>query len=258
MFWTWTHVATDPAELTAHVTRAMAAASSGEWTPGAASVNDLRAYLAYSATVAASIAGRVAAHHDEEGASSSVDPRPRQGTPRDRAALALALLRTPCLIGARALVDGLPPLGHVTEFRTTTEPEGDTGIAPLAIVAIAVASVGASAAFAYVAFQAAQVVDRYLARTEDTARLVETDARLLDLAAAHVSREKEAGHSLPLDAGTKAAVEVLTAAQRQILKDRPELKSGFEKLGGSWGLGGGIGLGIAVAAVVAIWWLMTE
>jgi hypothetical protein len=253
----WVHVARDPSELTAHVSRAMERARSGDWRADSASINDLRAYLAYSASVAAAVAGTVGQRRTEEGLIESVDPRPRAGVRKDRGTLALALLRTPAIIGAQALGDGLPPLGDVAEFRTATEPE-ETGIAPLAIAAIAVASIGASAALAYVAFQAAQVVDRYLSRREATAQLMETDSKLVELAASHVAREQVAGTSLPLDAGTKAAVEALTQAQRQILKAQPSLKSGFEQLGGAWSFGGGLGLGIVVAALAVAWLVLSE
>ena len=250
----WIHTASSPAELSGDVARAQARASALDWQSGSpeARVNDLRAYLAYSAATAAGIAGIVRTGSSEAGDTLAVDPRPRSGVARDRAELAAALLRTPVILAARLRADGLGDSGAVGDLRTSREIE-ETGLAPLAVVAIAVVAVAAAAAYSYVAFQAAQVVDRYLAREEDTRRLVEVDNRLIELASSHVGRERLAGKSLPLDEGTKAAIAALTAAQRQILQNRPDVRSGFEALGGSWSAGvAGLSLGLVAAIVLAV------
>lgn len=260
---TWTHSAASRAELTADIVAGLGRAISHDWQSGTpvAPVNDFRAYLAYSAATAATLAGLTVrlpdSSEDLSGGRWRVNPNPRASANQERVDLARALMRTWALLGARARLDGLP--GPGVQELTTQHDSYDTGIAPLVVAAIAVASVGISASLSYVAFQAAQVVDRYLARSEDTQRLVETDARLVELAALHADREKAAGKTLPIDEPTRQAVSSLTAAQKQILQREPELKSGLERLGGGFGgFSGGLSLGLVAAVVVAVVLLKSE
>lgn len=256
----WMHSASSSDELGTDVARAMARAKSRDWASGSpvAQTNDLRAYLAYSAAIGSQFSGNDELTTAAEVAKGifRVDPRPAASGEPIRTELARLLIRTPALLWAMVSRDGVPEPGAFAVLRTQHDPE-EVGILPLVgIVAVAVASVGVSAAISYVAFQAAQVVDRYLARDEQTERLVEVDARLLELASNHAQREQEAKRSLPLDAATRQAMAQLAAVQNAIVQREPELKSGIEKLGtGSGGLFGGFSLGLVAAALLAVWLL---
>lgn len=254
----WVHAATVASVLTGDAEAGLRRALERDWTSGTpvARVNQFRAYLAMSAWTAARMAGQgVVQGAGGEAMTARAAPNPLPSAPVDRSRIATALIRTQQLLAARLVVEG-DALPQVGDLRTEHEAE-ETSLAPLAVAAIAVAAVGISAAYAYVAHQAAQVIDRQLARREATARLVETDARLVELAHDHAKRETDAGKSLPLDAATKEAMRILEARQKELLKQEPELKSGLEKLGGSvpFKVGAGIGIGLVFAALAAVWYL---
>lgn len=254
----WTHAATTSSVLSEDAAAGVRRALELDWqsaTP-VARVNQFRAYLALSAWTAARMAGQgVIQGAGGEAMTARAAPNPVPSAPADRARIAAALIRTEQLLAARLVVEG-DALPQVGDLRTEHEAE-ETSLAVLAAAAIAVAAVGISAAYAYVAHQAAQVIDRQLARRENTARLVETDARLVELAHNHAKRETDAGKPLPLDEATKEAMRILEARQKELLKAEPELKSGLEKLGGGvpfkWGAG--IGIGLVAAALFAVWYL---
>lgn len=257
---TWTHSALVADVLNQDAANGLVRAkrTGSGWTQGSMvqRVNDLRAYLALSAWTAARLAGRAAITGPPgEGGLAEADPRPLPSAKAERARAASALLRTQQLLAARLVVEGdLQPL--TTDLRTEHKAE-ETQLVPLAAAAIAVGALGVAAAYAYVAHQAAQVIDRQLQRREKTARLIETDARLVELTHDHVSREQQAGRQLPLDEATKEAMRILEARQKQLLKDEPELKSGLEKLGGSipFKVGAGIGLGLVALVIAGVWYL---
>jgi hypothetical protein len=125
----------------------------------------------------------------------------------------------------------------------------------LAAVAIVVGAVVAVAVGVYVVQKAAEVVDRQLARREETQRLIASQGSALKLLAMHAKLEEAAGRELPLTDAERQELANLQAIQNAIAgKSETGLPSPIPK--GS-DIGQGLGFG-AVLAAIAAWFLLAE
>lgn len=213
-------------------------ALSGDWASGPLDVrvDDFRGYLLAHAYARASLLGAVS---EREGMWLLNPAVPENARESERGLAALVMQRT-----TDALASGDPlfrawrcPRAVVTEAGRPLEV---AALPALALVAVAVAG---AAALAYVANQAAQVVDNFMARKQTLAQIVQADAQVTELVTGHVDRERKEGKALPLDAATKAALGELSRRQEALRKQTtPPIKSGIE------GAGSGFGLGAAIAA----------
>jgi hypothetical protein len=141
----------------------------------------------------------------------------------DRVWVAGALQRTPQLLLPRGLK-------LCSSFESIDGGQGTTSGAPvsqdtgaLPAIAIVVIAAAATAAIVYIAQQAATVIDRALARQEDSQRMVQAHAEVLKVNDAHLAAEKAAGKTLPLSEAERAAVQALVGVQQQIAgrQERP-------------------------------------
>ena len=104
-----------------------------------------------------------------------------------------------------------PNLWQGADFEThAAPPQAGAGAGLVAVVAVC-SAVGLAAA-AWVAHEAAPVVDRYLTRREAFAGLTRAHADLVSLAVAHRKAEQDAGKALELSPAEEAAIRVLTIA----------------------------------------------
>lgn len=132
------------------------------------------------------------------------------------------------------------------------EPEtsgGEVGAWPVGVVAVVV--VGAVAAVGWCGYQAAQIIDRQLARSATLRELVRTDELTQRFVDGHLARERAAGRPLELDAATREALLALRERQRLAAPHAPPLATPALLGGGA----GGIALSalpLAAAAVVGL------
>ncbi|MBK8997438.1 MAG: hypothetical protein IPM35_17050 [Myxococcales bacterium] len=181
------------------------------------------------------VAGKIALIH----------PAPKSGADADRRRAATVLYRTVELI-AEGNRQGL---GF-----TTTDAKSDTGAWPVVAI-VAVVGITQAAAIGYVAFQAAQVVDRQLQRRADLRTLLAEHAKELELVSQHVEREKLAGKPLPLDEATKASLNATIKRQNDIAaKQQGPLSSGLPNIDAA---AGGFGLGALLALGAVAWFVFT-
>jgi hypothetical protein len=133
------------------------------------------------------------------------------------------------------------------DYETRSTPV-ETGMWPL-IVAAVIIGIARCAAIGYAAYQAAQVVDRALARNADGAKLAESHAATLAVLRVHAEREQAAGKTLDLDEPSRAALSQLLADQKAIASKRENpIPSGVPESSGSF-FGLGFGAAAALAAV---------
>lgn len=136
--------------------------------------------------------------------------------------------------------------------RVPAEPEtsgGEVGAWPVGVVAVVV--VGAVAAVGWCGYQAAQIIDRQLARSATLRELVRTDELTQRFVDGHLARERAAGRPLELDAATREALLALRERQRLAAPHAPPLATPALLGGGA----GGIALSalpLAAAAVVGL------
>ena len=131
------------------------------------------------------------------------------------------------------------------------EPEtsgGEVGAWPVAVIAVIV--VGAAAAVGWCGYQAAQVIDRALARSAAARELVRTDELAQRLVDGHLARERAAGRSLDLDAATREALLALRERQRAAAPHAPPLD--VPSLLGGGAAGGFAFSALPLAAAVVI------
>lgn len=200
-----------------------------------------RAWLSRSATLQAELAGSLVA----EGTTYRAVLDPGSAAEPWRAEAAALLARTPEILAERSArpSDRVPP--------NPTTAGGEVGAWPAAVVAVLV--VGAVAAIGWCGYQAAQVIDRQLARDAAARELVRADEiaqRVLD---AHLQRERSAGAPIPLDDSEIRILDVLRERQRAAAPHAPPLaapSSGLGMLGGGFSAG----LLVAAAAVLALVW----
>lgn len=195
--------------------RALARAARGDWAseslPDRAA--DLRAIVAVSGVVRAGLAGSIVVEPAPPSLTASISSP--DGGDRLFAAIALTATmirlaesapagwRAPAAVGT---VDGEPA-------QRTEASSGDAAIPWPAVALAGIAVIGWVAAAAYVAEDAAQVVDRQLARREATRRMLVHHADVVRRLDAHEDAERAAGRQLPMSTATIAAIEQLQGAQ---------------------------------------------
>lgn len=247
----WRHE--EPSGIGVGATRALARATAKDWTSGTvkARAQDIRDWLVFRSWVAGRLSGVAGAAGENQALVISVDYAAARAAVRvsERARAVAALGRTQAILAGE--VPGF--FGWTPPRMFATGPDGETAfpLIAIAIVTIVVA-VAESAAVAYLAHQASQVADNFLARRADLAELVATDATLLRALDAHAERETAAGKALPLDQAEARALGALEDRQRAIVaRKTPPVADGLSGNGGLpwWALP--LGIAAAVGAAVA-------
>lgn len=244
----WVH--RDDGGIAAAVDAGLARAIAQDWTSGTSGDREraLRGLLIETARLMGDLAGQKTAvvPLKQIGHVAMIHPAPK-GATGERLRASLVLYRTVELLGE----GNRQSLG----FTTLDAKAGDTGAWPVVAIA-AVVSVAQAAAIGYVAFQAAQVIDRQLQRRHDMRLLLAEHAKELELVAKHVEREKAEGKRLPLDEATKLSLNATIARQNAIAKKQQgPLSSGVHDIPAAVG---GFGLGAALALGAVAWFAFTN
>lgn len=208
----WTH--RDEA-LSEHLASGYSRAASGDWGSGslAARVDAFRALVADTAGVMAWFSGTTQIIAGEGGARAVFDVRPAPATPAERVAVAGRLYAT--FKAFQVTADGGLDGDIVTS--AGTEAAGVlAGVAVVAVIALGAVALG------YCAHESAVVVDRHLARQEDSKRMMMQHAQVLKLVHQHQEREEQTGAALPLDAATRTALDDLGKSQLALVAKREE------------------------------------
>lgn len=214
----WRHE--DPQGISEGAARALGRALSRDWKSGtrAARAAEFRDWLVFRSWIAGRLTGTAGATGENQILVASPDYEAAHGLAgNDRARAVLAIGRTPVV-----LAEMLP--GGPGAFQAWTPPKmfttgGETAAFPLVAVAIVtvVVAVAESAAVAYLAHQAAQVVDNLLARSSAARDMVEADAQVLRVLDEHSARETQGGKALPLDDAERRALDELEHRQKTLL-----------------------------------------
>jgi hypothetical protein len=220
------------ATLAADVQAGRTAALSGVamWT-----ASNWRGWIASGAALCADLTGGL-----EQGADGTLAARIGAGDGWRADAAALFGRTVEIIAGETVEADDVVPEDPETSG-------GEVGVWPVAVVAIVV--IGAVAAVGWCGYQAAQVIDRLLARDAAARELIRTDEIAQRMVDAHLERERAAGKSLPLDAATAEALETLRQRQLLAAPHAPPLAVPGAELGGGW-FGGFSAGGLVAAAVV--------
>jgi hypothetical protein len=224
---TWLH---RDAGLAVSVEWAHSRALLGDWTSGtpAQRIDQLRALVAETAAAIGYYAGTIRTVQREGGAVCLIDVRPQPGTPAERLGVAGRLYETWRVL--QVTDDG----GAENGLETQAQPDTAALLPAVAVVAIAVAG---AVALGYCANQAAALIDRHLARTEQSRRLMQVHVTALKAVEQHQAREEQSGTSLPLDAATKTVLESLKSAQQAVVERREEPFPSFWPSGSSGSVG---------------------
>ncbi len=144
------------------------------------------------------------------------------GQYRDRQSLEIAstVLRTPQLV--------LPTGSYVVKSATTVDGEGavtegdeqtfDVGALPVVVWVLGVAA--CAIASIVIAQMGLDVIDRQLTRSEDTKRLLGSQASAVEILANHARREDEAHKAIPFSAEEIAVINSLQSVQLKIAEKR--------------------------------------
>lgn len=249
----WVH--RDDSGIAAAVDAGLARAIAQDWASGTSGDREraLRGLLIETARLMGDLAGEKTAvvpltkDGKSLGSIALIHPAPKKGATGERLRASLVLYRTVELLGE----GNRQSLG----FTTLDAKAGETGAWPVVAIAAAV-SVAQAAAIGYVAFQAAQVIDRQLQRRHDMRMLLAEHAKELELVAKHVAREKAEGKHLPLDEATKTALGATISRQNVIAaKQQSPLSSGVPDIPAAMG---GFGLGALVALGAVAWFVFTN
>ena len=249
----WRHE--DPRGIETGAGRGVDRAIRQDWASGpiADRVADFRDLLVFRSWVAARLSGSAGAAGEGQALIIAPDYTAAAKLPaaNARARAVNAIGRTGTIL-ARAL----PGFEGWTPPRVfATGPSGDTAFPAIVFAVVEVLVIVAeSAAVAYLAHQAAQVIDNALSRRHDFSELVAADATLLRALDLHVEREKAAGKPLPFEAAEIDALALLEKRQAAIVarKTPPISAIGGGDSGGLpwWALP--VGIAAAVAAVVIL------
>ncbi len=227
---TWTHY--DP-NLADNAAKGRARARSGDWSSGmlGAREDEFRGLLAETCFAMAYMAGEVVVRDSEAGQVAAISLVPRAGVQRERLEVAGRLYAT---LRVLQLDDGGGLSGGI-ETRAQPDVGALPAVAVVAIVAVGVIGVG------YCAHQAAQVIDRQLARREKSRLMLQQHEAALEVVEKHQEREKTAGKPLPLDAASRRVLDALRKAQEAIAQDREQPYEPFVpravQTGAGWALG---------------------
>jgi hypothetical protein len=185
-------------------------------------VRDLRSLLVARSWVSARLAGT--AGRETEGGPLVIQPTFPGGEMTDRAQAVATLGATPL-----ALAMGIPGFNLWTPPRLmVTGRKTETTFPPLIVAAVvAIEAVAYSAAIAYVANQAAQVIDNFIARRQAAQEMMRADAMAVTVLDKHVAREQDAGKALPLDDASRQVLASLAERQKILATStaRPPVES---------------------------------
>jgi len=144
------------------------------------------------------------------------------GQYRDRESLEAAstILRTPQLVLPRG---AYPAASAKTQDGAPAVPEGepikvDVGAVPIVVWVVGIAA--SAIASIVLAQTAGEVIDRQLTRSEETKKLLGTQASALEILTAHASREQKEGKALALTDAEKAVLNGLFNVQMKIAEKR--------------------------------------
>lgn len=197
----WTHRAAG-ALLSTDVERGLVRAESGDWSSGSRveRLSALRALMVQSAYLCARYGGGLVSEREGLTAVDLFDALDILGT------------REP----ARTVVDTwkvlAPESASSPEVLETRGGEETTG--PLAAVAIVTGAVATAGVYAFVAYQAAAILDRQLARSQAARNLLAADAAVLRVLDSHREAEDRADRDLPFSDAERAVLSELVRRQR--------------------------------------------
>lgn len=240
--------------------RALARARAMSWDTSAESSDDLarlavgslylaQHYLDWTSSTPAEDAAftSLTSDADTSGAVRLFDPPANLPTDRARAVAAL-LLPWRAMVTTRDLVR----VEQTTTYRSADAVVSETSGWPLVVAGVALVTV-AAVAVGVIVGDGMAVLDRYIARSEDTKRLVAKQAAAQELLRAHAEREDRAGKQLDMSAEEKAFYDSLIKDAHAIATKRDaDFKT--QSLFGSVkdaakSAGAGFGAGVALAAV---------
>ncbi len=211
----WVHE--DKAGISQAAARGLARAERGDWSSGSAAqrISEFRATLVYRSWLAASFSGNSGVN-SERGALLAA-PDYSLKVPGNERSRALGLIgRTPVLM--RLATERQQ--GAFTPAEIFKTGAGDVGALPLAAIAIVtiVVAVAESAAVAYCAHEAKQLIDNWLGRDQALKGLAQADAQTLRVLDDHAAREKEEGKALEFNEGERRALDNLETRQKDFSK----------------------------------------
>jgi len=161
------------------------------------------------------------------------------------------------LLRPMMILAGPRPVAPARRFRTLDglPPEtlpGEAGFPILGAIAIVVGAGALAAAIGYVTYQAAQIVDRYLARREDTARMVAAQARAVEIVKAHAQSDQAQGAQTPLSSVEQGVMAELRRVEDEVLaKQEAPVGSGLPSFDSSKLVAAGV-------VLVGGWYLLTR
>jgi hypothetical protein len=256
---TWMH--TDSRGFPSAVAQAVDRAKGGgagswkaDFWPGSAGtrLQDLRALIAASLYLAQKFSEREPTLANDVVQLS--DPALGPFANDERRLVALTLLATPhALLRGNSNVPAPRSLATVDDGANKAPPEA--ALVWLKALAIVAGVTAATVCIWHCIDKGAQVVDRELARTDDTMRLAAAHAAAVQMAANHTNAEEKAGKTLPLNEAERAVLDQLGSLQQQVIaakaaeKPIPETPIVSTTTTGSFFSGAGLALA-AVAAVV--------
>lgn len=230
----WTH---SDLSLAARAESGVLRARTEQWSQGPLNdrAADLRAYMLANAAAQADLVGTTTS-----GAGTvTIDTRAGAGIDALRAQVAAAMAGTwTALSGGRVYSD------KTLTTMAATHAGSDAGALPAAAVVAIV--IGTAATTAYVAYQAADVVDRQLSRIGRAKQLIQADETLRRLVADHTDEERRQNKLLPLSSATAQALDMLKQRQAELVKEQP-------KPDPSTPLTTAVKWGLAAVAAIVVW-----
>lgn len=272
----WTH--SDRRRLIPAIFAGYMRAVKHEWAGDASRVSegtriaDLRALMAGSAFLIAAYSKKesdIAARELREGGEpptigwpteiSLPSTTPEDYANQDRLNAARALSNTWGLLAVSAA--GQPAPGSLlTNYKTVDDSrplQASTGILPVLVVAgvVVVAAIGIAAQTATIIYAsqiAGEVIDRELARKEETRRMMAAHAEALKVLAEHSDREKAQGKTIPFSEGELAVLKTLGLVQVEIAKkiEKPLPRTNLPKVPSPWDIGWIAAIVAGIAALV--------
>lgn len=204
----WTHF---DSTLDASAEKAIGRALSKDWaSPGAAA--DLRTLLAYTV----SVVGRLRdAPTIGAGNRQVVDTSKGNFLGIAGAEISQALLGALCVLAVEPGTS--KPQTFTGDFETSKSTQPNAGAWPVYVVVTVSVAVGL-AACAWIAHEAAPVVDRHVSREASRQDLLYAQVQLLRLAKTHADAEEKAGKAVPLSPAEAAAIAALSQAAQVSLE----------------------------------------
>jgi hypothetical protein len=228
-------------------------AAAGAWStpPSLVQIADLRALCAHTVFCISALAGSVS--FIASSAHCKADPTQFAFATDEHEQAARTLAASMMILAG----PGAKPSSPVV----TVAYDGQGGAEgwPVIIAIIAVCVAVSAVAAAYMSEDASQVIDRKLAREEDSKRLIAAQAKAVDLVEQHLAAEAAQGKPASFSDEEKAVLNDLKQTQVAITsKKEPPLVTAKDTIS-SW-MGGVFDGGLATAALIfgGLWWLATK